>query len=191
MGSRGSADPTHGGRDGLLPVRGFFPRRREFRLQAPRPHTPAAHMGSRGSADPTHDCGDGLLPVRGFFPRRREFRLQAPRPLTWPDRWGRAAARTLPKRVGTGCCPSVDSSPVIARSVFRHLDRSPCRAALHPPTGPPFLIAPDSTAVSRPHAGLHTDGSRKTKTAAPKWSRRRGKDRGKDYAFESVMLTAL
>ena len=40
MGSRGSADPTHEGRDGLLPVRGFFPRRREIRLQAPRPHTP-------------------------------------------------------------------------------------------------------------------------------------------------------
>ena len=39
MGSRGSADPTHDGRDGLLPVRGFFPRRREFRLQASRPHT--------------------------------------------------------------------------------------------------------------------------------------------------------
>ncbi len=39
MGSRGSADPTHEGRDGLLPVRYFSPRRREFRLQASRPHT--------------------------------------------------------------------------------------------------------------------------------------------------------
>ena len=60
----------------------------------------------------------------------------------WQDRWGRAAARTLPTRVETGCCPSVDPSRVVGRSAFRHLDGTPCRAALHPPTGPPFLIAP-------------------------------------------------
>jgi len=38
-GPRGSADPTHEGRDRLLPVRGFFPGRREFRLRALRPCT--------------------------------------------------------------------------------------------------------------------------------------------------------
>ena len=65
----------------------------------------------------------------------------------WQDRWGRAAARTLPTRVGTGCCPSVDSSRVGGQSAFRHLDRSPCRAALHPPTCPPFLIAPSRQGV--------------------------------------------
>ena len=67
----------------------------------------------------------------------------------WQDRWGRAAARTLPTRVGTGCCPSVDSSRVVGSSVFRHLDRTPCRAALLQPSCPPLPIAPRSNGAGR------------------------------------------
>ena len=131
MGPRGSADPTHEGRDGLPPVRDFSPRRRQ---------RPAGPMGSRGSADPTHEGRDGLPPVRDFSP------VAGSDP---QDRWGRAAARTLPTRVGTGCRPSVTSPRVdgigstpkraavtgasrprpVGSSAFRRLDRTPCRAA--------------------------------------------------------------
>ena len=65
------------------------------------------------------------------------------------DRWGRAAARTLPTRVGTGCRPSVTSPRVggigstpkraaatgasvprpVGSSALRRLGRTPCRAA--------------------------------------------------------------
>jgi len=61
MGSRGSADPTHDGRDGLPPVRDFSPRRRhrqhaeasrghghiQFSLQVPGPHTMPGRTGAR------------------------------------------------------------------------------------------------------------------------------------------------
>ena len=58
MGSRGSADPTHEGRDGLLPVRGSFPRRRGIRLQAPRPHIlPGCYLTAISDHTPgPHGC---------------------------------------------------------------------------------------------------------------------------------------
>ena len=59
MGPRGSAGPTHNGRDGLPPVRHFSSRRR---------HRPAGQMRPRGSAGPTHAGRDGLPPVRDFSP---------------------------------------------------------------------------------------------------------------------------
>ena len=34
------------------------------------------------------------------------------------DRWGRAAARTLPTRVGTGCRPSVTSLHVVGKEPY-------------------------------------------------------------------------
>ena len=79
MGSRGSADPTHEGRDGLLPVRGFFPRRREIRLQAPRPHTlpgcaPSANLTAISVHTPgPHGCdrkGRTVLRSRALLFRR-------------------------------------------------------------------------------------------------------------------------
>ena len=48
---------------------------------------------------------------------------------TKQSRWGRAAARALPKMVGTGCRPSVTSPRVVGRRASRRLDRTPCRAA--------------------------------------------------------------
>ena len=102
----GSADPTREGRDGLPPVRDSSPRRRH------RQHAdagPRGQMGPRGSAAPTHEGRDGLPPVRDFSPgRRHRQHAEAGR----VDRWGRAAARTLPTGVGTGCRPSVTSPRV-------------------------------------------------------------------------------
>ncbi len=131
-------------------------------------------MGPRGSADPTHEGRDGLPPVRDFSPRRRH------RPHTMPgrvDRWGRAAARTLPKRVGTGCRPSVTSPRAggigstpkraaatgasvprsVGSSAFRRLGRTPCRAAWTRDPGHDRLqlrrrcAMPHTSRATRPH----------------------------------------
>ena len=157
MGPRGSADPTHEGRDGLPPVRDFSPGRRH------RQHAEASRGHGRIRAPP-----------------RWEFRLQALGPHTMPgrvDRWGRAAARTLPTRVGTGCCPSVTSPRFagigstpkraavtgasgprpVGSSTSRRLDRTPCRAAWtrDPGHDMPRLRArcamPPTPRATRPH----------------------------------------
>ena len=76
--------------------------------------------GCRPSVTLPRVGGIGSTPERAAAtgasgPAPREFRLQAPGPHTMPgrvDRWGRAAARTLPRMVGTGCRPSVISPRV-------------------------------------------------------------------------------
>ena len=67
------------------------------------------------------------------------------------DRWGRAAARTLPTRVGTGCRPSVTFPRVGG------IGRTPCRAAWTRDSGHDMLqlqrrcIMPRTSRVTRPH----------------------------------------
>ncbi len=146
MGPRGSADPTHEGRDGLPPVRDFYPRRRhrpgrpmgprgsadpthEGRdglppvrdFSPPRRHRPSRQMGPRGSADPTHEGRDGLPPVRDFSPRRRHRpgRQMGPR----------GSADPTP-RVGAGCRPSVTSPRLDG------IGSTPKRAAVTGASGP-------------------------------------------------------
>ena len=89
--------------------------------------------------DPSRRAGGGRRERRGgrAWPLRRVRALSSESPWSrrwaatsdpWKslerdpqDRWGRAAARTLPTTVGTGCRPSVTSS--------RRLGCTPCRAA--------------------------------------------------------------
>ena len=128
---------------GRRPHRQRHPRRRQ---EPARPGSCGMHQAQRcrrkgpmqaatgpGMGSEVADSRGGMREDPGRRARRGR-RLLPTHGGPWQDRWGRAAARTLPTRVGTGCCPSVDSSRVVGRSAFRHLDRTPCRAALHPPT---------------------------------------------------------
>ena len=140
MGSRGSADPTHEGRDGLLPVRGSFPRRRGIRLQATRAHTlpgcaPSANLTAisdhtlsgktarhrvRGGGQ---GCGQGveLRPAgRADFPVRRTPPLSA---RSAPP--GSLSKNPRPRRIrrgpvlGTfGSWSLVMSSPTLAKAAL-------------------------------------------------------------------------
>ena len=84
MGPRGSASPTHEGRDGLPPVRDFFPRRRESRLQAPGPHPLPGRLdvrfrtrhasASRAVGDATHAKADPAARSTTPHPIRRPVR---------------------------------------------------------------------------------------------------------------------
>ena len=87
------------------------------------------------------------------------------------DGWGRAAARTLPKMVGTGCRPfvtsprggGIGSTPKQAAatgassSAFRRLDLTPCRAARARDSGHDMLrlrgrcAMPRTPRAARPH----------------------------------------
>ena len=70
MGPRGSADPTHDGRDGLPPVRDLPQRRRESRLQAPGPHALSGRVDATSDRAHRPKLGDPARGTRGSQPRR-------------------------------------------------------------------------------------------------------------------------
>ena len=113
MGPRGSAGPTHDGRDGLPPVRGFSPRRRH------RQHAEASRGHGRIRAPP-----------------RREFRLQAPGPHTMPGRVD-ARFRTRPAPASRAVCdaPHAEGNSATRSSTPRHIRRRLRHFRSHPTIG--------------------------------------------------------
>ena len=83
---------------------------------------------ARATVRPSKASGSRSSPENPWWRRSADASDPCKSPERAPqDRWGRAAARTLPTMVGTGCRPSVTS---------------PRNSAPHPPTCPPLPITP-------------------------------------------------
>ncbi len=111
MGPRGSADPTHEGRDGLPPVRDFSPGRRH------RQHAEASRGHGRIRAPP-----------------RWEFRLQALGPHTMPGRVAaRSRTRQAPASKAVCDAPHVEGNSAPRSTTPRHIRRRGRHFRSHPP----------------------------------------------------------
>ena len=103
MGPRGSADPTHDGRDGLPPVRDFSPRRRH------RPHGVQLRATSAAVPVTSDRAGCGSTPsmaARSAAAGMRLSREEIPRRLSGPSR--------LRQITGVTSATSHDGEPVSA-----------------------------------------------------------------------------